>query len=48
LYQRAAARFGVDRMVDDYLRVYEAILARPRSGSGQLWRSEANSSSIGK
>ena len=24
---RAAARFGVDRMVDDYLRVYEQILA---------------------
>ena len=23
---RAAARFGVDRMVDDYLRVYETIL----------------------
>ncbi len=25
---RAAARFGVDRMVDDYLRVYEQILTR--------------------
>jgi glycosyltransferase involved in cell wall biosynthesis len=25
---RAAARFGVDRMVDDYLRVYQAILSR--------------------
>ena len=23
---RAAARFGVDRMVDDYLRVYEALI----------------------
>jgi glycosyltransferase involved in cell wall biosynthesis len=33
---RAAARFAVDRMVDDYLRVYEAILARPLSGSDQL------------
>lgn len=44
---RAAARFGVDRMVDDYLRVYEAILARPLSGSDQLSRSEPRSSSIG-
>jgi glycosyltransferase involved in cell wall biosynthesis len=32
---RAAARFGVDRMVDDYVEVYETVLARqPASGSG--------------
>ena len=28
---RAASRFGADRMVDDYLRVYEQILAVPAS-----------------
>ena len=44
---RAAARFGVDRMVDDYVRVYEAVLARPLSGSDQLSCSDARSSSIG-
>ena len=27
VHERAAARFGVDRMVDDYLRVYERILS---------------------
>jgi glycosyltransferase involved in cell wall biosynthesis len=44
---RAVARFGVDRMVDDYLRVYEAMLARPLSRSGQLAQREASSSAIG-
>ena len=28
VHDRAAARFGVDRMVDDYLRVYERLLGR--------------------
>jgi len=28
VHERAAARFGVDRMVDDYLRVYDRILNR--------------------
>lgn len=28
IHQRAALRFGVERMVDDYLRVYEQVLAR--------------------
>ena len=44
---RAAARFGVDRMIDDYLRVYEAILARPFHPSGQLPPKAARSSAIG-
>jgi glycosyltransferase involved in cell wall biosynthesis len=44
---RAVARFGVDRMVDDYLRVYAAILARQFGGSGQLPQSEAKRSAIG-
>jgi hypothetical protein len=26
VHARAAARFGVDRMVEDYLRTYEALL----------------------
>ncbi len=30
---RAAARFGADRMVDDYLRVYDRILSEGKSGS---------------
>jgi glycosyltransferase involved in cell wall biosynthesis len=30
---RAAARFGADRMVDDYLRTYEALLRSARSSS---------------
>ena len=29
---RAAARFGVDRMVDDYLEVYQTVLARQPAG----------------
>lgn len=28
VHDRAAARFGVERMVDDYLRVYQDVLAR--------------------
>jgi glycosyltransferase involved in cell wall biosynthesis len=43
---RAAARFGVDRMVDDYLRVYDAVLSRPRGGCDQPSRREAISSSM--
>jgi glycosyltransferase involved in cell wall biosynthesis len=44
---RAVARFGADRMVDDYLRVYEAILAQPLDGSGQPPQRDVNSSAIG-
>lgn len=44
---RAAARFGVERMVDDYLRVYELVLGGQRSASGQFPRRAATSSSIG-
>jgi glycosyltransferase involved in cell wall biosynthesis len=44
---RAAARFGVDRMVDDYLRVYETILARPLGASDQPPQSAASTSAIG-
>jgi len=44
---RAVARFGVDRMVDDYLRVYEAVLAGPLGRSGQLAQREARSSASG-
>jgi len=28
IHDRAVARFGVDRMVDQYLSVYETVLAR--------------------
>jgi glycosyltransferase involved in cell wall biosynthesis len=31
IHRYAAARFGADRMVDDYLRVYETMLAQPHS-----------------
>jgi glycosyltransferase involved in cell wall biosynthesis len=43
---RAAARFGVDRMVDDYLRVYETVLAGP-PGAGQLRHKAARTSASG-
>lgn len=43
---RAAGRFGVDRMVDAYLRVYETILDRPLV-SRQLPQSAASTSAIG-
>lgn len=36
VHARAAARFGIDRMVTEYLRVYERILA---SGQGEVPRS---------
>jgi hypothetical protein len=32
VHDRAVARFGADRMVEDYLRTYEALL-RPASTS---------------
>jgi glycosyltransferase involved in cell wall biosynthesis len=44
---RAVARFGVDRMVDDYLHVYETILAQPLRGSGQLPQRAATRSATG-
>jgi glycosyltransferase involved in cell wall biosynthesis len=43
---RAAARFGVDRMVDDYLRVYEAVLAR-QAGGRQSGHTAARTSASG-
>jgi glycosyltransferase involved in cell wall biosynthesis len=45
--ERAAARFGVARMIDDYLRVYETVLARPGRRSGGLSRRAARSSASG-
>jgi glycosyltransferase involved in cell wall biosynthesis len=44
---RAVARFGVDRMVDDYVRVYETVLAGSRSGTGQGGHSSASTSATG-
>jgi len=32
---RAAARFGVDRMVEDYLRTYEALIMSARTSSSE-------------
>ncbi len=43
---RAVTRFGVDRMVDDYLSAYESILGPP-AGSGQLPPSAARRSPSG-
>ena len=31
--QRAVARFGVDRMVDEYVALYAALAARPAVGA---------------
>ncbi len=31
--QRAVARFGVDRMVDEYVAVYAALAVRPAVGA---------------
>jgi glycosyltransferase involved in cell wall biosynthesis len=45
---RAVARFGVARMVDDYLRVYETILGRSLGALDQLPRSAASTSAIGR
>jgi glycosyltransferase involved in cell wall biosynthesis len=33
VHARAAARFGVDRMVEDYLRTYEALLRSASTAS---------------
>ena len=44
---RAAARFGVDRMVDDYVDVYETLLSRQPAG-GQLPHRTARMSATGK
>ena len=33
VHTRAAERFGVDRMVDEYLRVYELLLERSKAAS---------------
>jgi len=44
---RAVARFGVDRMVDDYLRVYDRVLAEGPRGSGPFPHSAARSSARG-
>jgi glycosyltransferase involved in cell wall biosynthesis len=43
---RAAARFGVDRMVDDYLEVYQTVLARQPAG-GQFPHKAARTSATG-
>jgi glycosyltransferase involved in cell wall biosynthesis len=43
---RAATRFGVDRMVDDYLRVYDTVLARQRD-VGQVTFKAARTSASG-
>jgi glycosyltransferase involved in cell wall biosynthesis len=34
VHARAATRFGVDRMVEDYLRTYEAVMSASTSSSG--------------
>ncbi|MGP6206202.1 glycosyltransferase family 4 protein [Microbacterium sp.] len=37
IHERAALRFGVERMVDDYLRVYEQVLARHARTAHRRW-----------